>query len=88
MNGPELPDSVEESEASQLLGELLKRAEGGGATVVTRHGEPIAAIVSMQDYEAAESVIDEALAARTYDDDGGRYSMAEVFGDESSEGGR
>lgn len=73
---------------SALLARLLDRAAGGGATVVTRGGEPVAAIVSMKDFQVAEDAVDEALASRTYEDDGARYSLDEVFGDESAEGGR
>ncbi|WP_052852227.1 type II toxin-antitoxin system prevent-host-death family antitoxin [Streptomyces avicenniae] len=75
---------VEESELLRLLDLLVDRAADGGATVVTRKGERIAAVVSMKDYEAAEDAIEQAIGARTYDDDGKRYTWAEVFGDASS----
>ncbi|UCM89398.1 type II toxin-antitoxin system prevent-host-death family antitoxin [Streptomyces marincola] len=76
----ELPDSVEETELPALLSALLERAARGGATVVTRDGTRIAAIMSIKDYEVAENAIDDALAARTYEDDGTRYSSDDVFG--------
>ncbi|WP_461035797.1 type II toxin-antitoxin system prevent-host-death family antitoxin [Streptomyces mayteni] len=49
----QLPGQVDESELPALLPALLNRAADGSATVVTRGGEPIAAIVSMRDYEVA-----------------------------------
>lgn len=85
---PDLPDQVDETELPNLLAKLLDRAANGGATVVTRDGQPIAAIVSMRDYEVAEDAIDDALAARKYDDDGTRYSLDDVFEDDGTEGGR
>ncbi|MFR9723926.1 type II toxin-antitoxin system prevent-host-death family antitoxin [Streptomyces sp. MS19] len=82
-----LPDEIEESELPALLSRLLDRAAEGGATVVTRNGAPIAAIMSMRDDEVAEDAVDEALAARTYEDDGIRYTSEQVFGEDDAEDG-
>lgn len=82
----DLPDSVDVDELPSLLGRLLKRSEEGGATVVTRNGVPIAAIVSMDDWQAAEDEIDRRLAARVYpEDDGTRYSLEEVLAEYDEE---
>ncbi|WP_129840161.1 type II toxin-antitoxin system prevent-host-death family antitoxin [Streptomyces sp. RFCAC02] len=80
-----LPDEVDESELPALLTRLLDRAADGGATVVTRGGVPIGAIVSMKDYQVAEEAVDEALATRTYEDDGTRYTLAEVCSDDEGD---
>lgn len=40
-------------EARAQLPELLKAAENGEATIITRHGRPVAALIPVRDYPNA-----------------------------------
>ncbi|UCM88502.1 type II toxin-antitoxin system prevent-host-death family antitoxin [Streptomyces marincola] len=76
----DLPDRVDESELPAALGPVLTRSAEGGVTVITRNGEPIAAVVSMRDLEAAEEEVDRRLAAREPPtDDGTRTSLSDLL---------
>jgi len=58
---------LEETEA-KLTDVVSQAARRGTRTVITRHGEPVAAIVSVEDLEALEDLEDrEAEAALTGD---------------------
>ncbi len=39
-------------EARSKLPELLKAAQNGQSTIITRHGRPVAALVPIEDYNA------------------------------------
>ncbi|WOX08973.1 type II toxin-antitoxin system Phd/YefM family antitoxin [Streptomyces sp. N50] len=73
-------------EARAGLSGILSKAEAGEATVITRNGTPVAALVSMSAYDALEEAADELLAreARRYLDEP-TVSMAEVLADLFSE---
>jgi prevent-host-death family protein len=77
------------SEARQRLAELLGQVEHGHEQVtITRHGRPVAAIVTMEDLSFMESAEDafwrkkitEIESAPDYDPEE-RYSAEEVFAD-------
>lgn len=77
------------SEARERLAELLGQVEHGHEQVtITRHGRPVAAIVTMEDLAFMESAEDafwrkkiaEDQAAPDYDPEE-RYSAEEVFAD-------
>ncbi|QKW09223.1 type II toxin-antitoxin system prevent-host-death family antitoxin [Streptomyces sp. NA04227] len=75
----DLPDAIEEGDLPGLLKAAIHRAEQGGAITITRNGKPVAALVSIADYEAAENAVDAALARRARpDDDGARFSLDEL----------
>ncbi|MFJ4627727.1 type II toxin-antitoxin system Phd/YefM family antitoxin [Streptomyces sp. NPDC088847] len=65
---------------------ILSKAEAGEATVITRNGTPVAALVPMSEYDALEEAADELLAreARQHLDEP-TVSMAEVLADLFSE---
>lgn len=77
------------SEARERLAELLGQVEHGHEQVtITRHGRPVAAIVTMEDLSFMESAEDafwrkkiaEIESAPDYDPEE-RYSAEEVFAD-------
>jgi prevent-host-death family protein len=81
-----MDDSVTVREARAQLARIIDRAVGGGATVITRDGTPVAAVVSMDDYNALEDAIDEYFAREAEDveasDEGRpRYSMSQIVAD-------
>ncbi|WP_129840624.1 type II toxin-antitoxin system prevent-host-death family antitoxin [Streptomyces sp. RFCAC02] len=84
---PDLPDRVDEADLPAVLGPVLTRSAAGGVTVITRHGKPIAAVVSMEDYEAAEEEVDRRFAARERPvDDGTRVSLEDLLAEHTKDG--
>lgn len=78
-----MTDSVTVRDARAGLASIIDRALDGGATVITRDGVPVAAVVSMDDFDALEDAIDEYFARRAEtveaDEDGQRrYTMSEI----------
>ncbi|MFI9462348.1 type II toxin-antitoxin system Phd/YefM family antitoxin [Streptomyces xiamenensis] len=55
-------DAVSIREARAQLATLINRAEAGDATVITRNGAPVAALVPIHEYEALEDAADALLA--------------------------
>lgn len=53
MNGKPMIKGAEEARAH--LPELLDAAERGQATIISRHGKPVAAIVPMPDYRPKQA---------------------------------
>ncbi|MDT0343289.1 type II toxin-antitoxin system Phd/YefM family antitoxin [Streptomyces litchfieldiae] len=57
-----MADTISVREARARLSALIDRAESGDATVITRNGTPVAALVPIHEYEALEDAADELLA--------------------------
>jgi prevent-host-death family protein len=62
---------------------VISRAEGGSPTVITRNGEPVAAVVPIEDFNALEDAIDRYFSREADRDladhpDAPTYSMSEV----------
>jgi prevent-host-death family protein len=81
-----MTNSVSVREARAELSKIIDRAIDGGATVITRDGNPVAAVVSMDDYAALEDAIDEYFARKAEavaqaEEGGPRFSMSEVVAD-------
>jgi prevent-host-death family protein len=81
-----MTDSVSVREARAELAKIIDRALEGGATVITRDGTPVAAVVSMDDHNALEDAIDEYFARKAEavaeaEEGGPRFSMSEVVAD-------
>lgn len=81
-----MADAVPVREARAEFARLIDRAIDGGATVITRDGVPVAAVVSMSDYDALEDAIDEYFARKaeavTEAEEGQRrFTMAEIVAD-------
>lgn len=73
-------------DARAHFAQIIDRATHGGATVITRGGRPVAAVVSMGDYNALEDAIDEYLARQAdqlaaTEDGQPRYTMSEIVAD-------
>lgn len=49
-------------DARAHFGEVIMRAQDGTPTIVTRNGQPVAAVVPIEDYMALEDVVDRYLA--------------------------
>ena len=81
-----MPEAMNIREARAGLSGILSKAEAGEATVMTRNGTPVAALVPLSDDDALEEAADEVLAreARRHLDEP-TASMAEVLGDLFSE---
>lgn len=65
------------------LAEVLTRAQNGSPTVIMRNGEPVAAVVPIEDFNVLEDAIDryfsrEADRDLTENPDAPTYSMSEV----------
>ncbi|MCT2590045.1 type II toxin-antitoxin system Phd/YefM family antitoxin [Streptomyces sp. N2-109] len=81
-----MDDTVTVREARAHLAEIIDRSVSGGSTVITRDGKPVAAVVSMDDYNALEDAIDEYFArqaeetART-EEGQAHYTMSQVVAD-------
>ncbi|MBW1603747.1 type II toxin-antitoxin system Phd/YefM family antitoxin [Streptomyces sp. JJ66] len=78
--------NVSVREARARLADILDAAAAGEPTVITRGGEPVAAVVSMDDYNALENAADELLAReadKILEEERGQptHSMAEVLAD-------
>ncbi len=70
-------------EARAHFAEVIKRAEDGTPTVVTRNGQAVAAVVPIEDFNALEDAIDRYFAREADHDladnpDAPTYSMSEV----------
>lgn len=70
-------------DARAHFAEVITRAEGASPTVITRNGEPVAAVVPIDDYNALEDAIDRYFAREADRDlaenpDAPTYSMSEV----------
>lgn len=82
-----MPETVSIRDARAALPSLLSKAEAGEATVITRNGTPVAAIVPMTDFDALEDAADELLAREALQHlDEPTASMAEVLADLFDEG--
>jgi prevent-host-death family protein len=62
---------------------VITRAQGGTPTVITRNGEPVAAVVPIEDFNVLEDAIDRYFAREADRDlaespDAPTYSMSEV----------
>lgn len=73
-------------EARAQLARIIDRSVEGGSTVITRDGTPVAAVVSIRDYEALEDAVDEYFARRAEEiaetEDGQpRYTMSQIVAD-------
>jgi prevent-host-death family protein len=49
-------------DARAHFAELITRAQGGTPTIITRNGQPVAAIVPIEDFNALEDAIDRYFA--------------------------
>lgn len=81
-----MDDTVTVREARTQLARIIDRAVEGGSTVITRDGAPVAAVVSIDDYNALEDAIDEYFAREAEEvaaaEEGQpRYSMSEIVAD-------
>ena len=70
-------------DARAHFAELITRAQGGTPTIITRNGQPVAAIVPIEDFNALEDAIDRYFAREADRDiaenpDAPTYSMSEV----------
>lgn len=70
-------------DARAHFADVITRAQGGSPTVITRNGEPVAAVVPIEDYNALEDAIDRYFAREADRDlaenpDAPTYSMSEV----------
>jgi prevent-host-death family protein len=70
-------------DARAHLAEVITRAQNGTPTVITRNGQPVAAVVPIEDYNALEDAIDqyfanEAIRNHAENRDAPTYSMSEV----------
>jgi prevent-host-death family protein len=70
-------------DARAHLAEVITRAQNGTPTVITRSGQPVAAVVPIEDYNALEDAIDRYFAKqadrdRAENPDAPTYSMSEV----------
>ncbi|MFF8913793.1 type II toxin-antitoxin system Phd/YefM family antitoxin [Streptomyces sp. NPDC015032] len=71
-------------EARAHLADHINRAEEGTPTVITRNGEPVAAVVPIADFNALEEAADVLLAREAeaiLAQDGPTVSMAELLAD-------
>jgi prevent-host-death family protein len=83
-------ESVDESQnqlsvrdARAHLAEVITRAQGGTPTIITRNGQPVAAVVPIEDFNALEDAVDRYFAKEADRDlaenpDAPTYSMSEV----------
>ena len=70
-------------DARAHFAEVVNRAQDGTPTIVTRNGQPVAAVVPIQDFNALEDAIDRYFAREADRDlaenpDARTYSMSEV----------
>ncbi|MEW1827568.1 type II toxin-antitoxin system Phd/YefM family antitoxin [Streptomyces sp. NPDC088196] len=81
-----MSEAMNVREARAGLSGIVSKAEAGEATVITRNGTPVAALVPLSDYDALEEAADELLAreARRHLDEP-TVSMAEVLANLFSE---
>jgi prevent-host-death family protein len=70
-------------DARAHFAELITRAQGGTPTIITRNGQPVAAVVPIEDFNALEDAIDRYFAREADRDlaenpDTPTYSMSEI----------
>ncbi len=70
-------------DARARFAELITRAQGGTPTIITRNGQPVAAVVPIEDFNALEDAIDRYFSREADGDvaenpDAPTYSMSEV----------
>ncbi|MFF4329592.1 type II toxin-antitoxin system Phd/YefM family antitoxin [Streptomyces sp. NPDC001591] len=83
-------NAVTVREARAHLADHINRAEQGTATVITRNGAPVAALVPIADFNALEEAADELLAREAeavLAEGGPTVTMAELPADLFSERG-
>ncbi|MEU6852000.1 type II toxin-antitoxin system Phd/YefM family antitoxin [Actinacidiphila alni] len=81
-----MTDIVSVREARANLAGAIDKAVAGEATVITRNGEPAAALIPIADYDALEEAADALLAREAAEHlDEPTVSMAEVLADLFSE---
>lgn len=73
--------SVRDSRAH--FADVIRRAQNGSPTVITRNGEPVAAVVPIEDFNAVEDAIDRYFAREADRDlaanpDAPTFSMSEA----------
>jgi prevent-host-death family protein len=73
-------------DARAHLAEIVSSAIDGNPTLITRNGEQVAAVVSLEEYQIIEDVIDEAFSRRAdkiIDEESGEqlHSMTEIIAD-------
>lgn len=88
-----MSEEVSVRDARARLASLLAQAEEGEPTVITRAGEPVAAVVPMEAFQALEEAADELLAREARQalaDEAGEplATMPEVLADILGETGR
>ncbi|MDX6355327.1 MAG: hypothetical protein QOF98_2230 [Streptomyces sp.] len=77
-----MTESFSVREARSHLAEVIDKAVAGEATVITRNGEPVAALIPIDEWEALEAASDELLTREAAKQVGEpTYSMAEVLAD-------
>ncbi|MFF7153730.1 type II toxin-antitoxin system prevent-host-death family antitoxin [Streptomyces sp. NPDC008139] len=82
-----MTDIVTVREARANLAEAIDKAVAGEATVITRNGQPAAALIPIADYDALEDAADELLAREAAEHlDEPTVSMSEVLADLFQEG--
>ncbi|MCK9924672.1 type II toxin-antitoxin system Phd/YefM family antitoxin [Frankia sp. AgPm24] len=70
-------------DARAHFAEVIGRAQAGSPTVITRNGQPVAAVVPIEDFNALEDAVDRHLSREADRDlaensEARTYSMAEV----------
>ncbi len=81
MNGDDSKMNVRDVRAH--FADILTRAQNGSPTVIMRNGEPVAAVVPIEDFNVLEDAIDRYFAREadrdlTESPDAPTYSMSEV----------
>jgi prevent-host-death family protein len=71
-------------DARAHFAEVITRAQNGTPTIITRNGQPVAAVVPIEDFNALEDAIDRYFAKEADRDlaenpDAPTYSMSEVI---------
>ncbi|CAO5152655.1 antitoxin RelB/F [Frankia sp. AiPs1] len=88
-------DELSVRDARAHFSEIIARAQSGTPTVITRNGQAVAAVVSIEDFTALEDAMDRHLAAEADRDlatnpHARTYTMAEaiavVFAEEPDQG--
>jgi prevent-host-death family protein len=93
MNDDDSKVSVRDARAH--FAALISRAQNGSPTVITRNGEPVAAVVPIEDFNVLEEAVDRYFAREADRDlaenpDARTYTMSEVvaaiFGEDGGRG--
>ncbi|MCM3886250.1 type II toxin-antitoxin system Phd/YefM family antitoxin [Frankia sp. R82] len=76
-------NEVSVRDARAHFAEVIGRAQAGSPTVITRNGQPVAAVVPIEDFNALEDAVDRHLSREADRDlaenpEARTYSMAEV----------